>query len=162
MMLSGARRGKSNYNPVKCLFFILLPFLQRDRIPKLFQRNTSSSSITIERKNLFMSRSASVWIAVNYGHNSCVKGKNISVRPSKAGTVSSQAVFLQCPAETVVAFFKILFPELYLPIYLCYFYWFGVLSCSLISLDEICTEVNSRILSALTGEAVSFKSFAGL
>lgn len=100
-MRSGAGRGKSNYNPVKCLVFILLPFLQRDRIPKLFQRSTSSSSITIERKNLFMSRSASVWIAVNYGHNSCVKGKNISVRPSKAGTVSSQAVFLQCYSGSI-------------------------------------------------------------
>ncbi|XP_074992985.1 interleukin-6 receptor subunit beta-like [Calonectris borealis] len=56
-----------------------------DRIPKLFQRNTSSSSVTIERKNLYMKRSASIWIAVNYNHDSCVKGKNISVTPSKAG-----------------------------------------------------------------------------
>ncbi|NXD73939.1 LEPR protein, partial [Eolophus roseicapillus] len=60
-------------------------FLKWDRIPKLFQRNTSSSSITIERKNLYMKRSASIWIAVNYAHDSCVKGKKISVTPSKAG-----------------------------------------------------------------------------
>ncbi|XP_029859442.1 interleukin-31 receptor subunit alpha-like [Aquila chrysaetos chrysaetos] len=60
-------------------------FLKWDRIPKLFQRNTSSSSITIERKDLYMKRSASIWIAVNYAHDSCVKGKNISVTPSKAG-----------------------------------------------------------------------------
>ncbi|KAM9262269.1 interleukin-6 receptor subunit beta-like [Morus bassanus] len=60
-------------------------FLKWDRIRKLFQRNTSSSSITIERKNIYMSRSASIWIAVNYAHDSCVKGKNISVTPSKAG-----------------------------------------------------------------------------
>ncbi|POI32475.1 hypothetical protein CIB84_003773, partial [Bambusicola thoracicus] len=56
-----------------------------ERITKLFRRNTSSPSITIERKNLFMNRSASIWIAVNYAHASCVKGKNISVIPRKAG-----------------------------------------------------------------------------
>ncbi|EOB08408.1 Protein sidekick-2 [Anas platyrhynchos] len=56
-----------------------------ERIQKLFKRNTSSPSITIERKNLFMQRSASIWIAVNYAHDSCVKGKNISLTPSKAG-----------------------------------------------------------------------------
>ncbi|XP_072717122.1 interleukin-6 receptor subunit beta-like [Ciconia boyciana] len=60
-------------------------FLKWDRIRKLFQRNTSSSSITIERKDLYMKRSASIWIAVNYAHDSCVKGKNISVTPSEAG-----------------------------------------------------------------------------
>ncbi|KAK2538823.1 interleukin-31 receptor subunit alpha-like protein [Columba guinea] len=60
-------------------------FLKWDRIPKLFQQNTSSSYITIERKNLYMKRSASIWIVVNYPHGSCVKGKNISVTPSKAG-----------------------------------------------------------------------------
>ncbi|XP_053909377.1 interleukin-31 receptor subunit alpha-like isoform X2 [Cuculus canorus] len=60
-------------------------FLKWDRIPKLFQRNTSLSYITIERKHLYMKRSASVWIAVNYAHDRCVKGKNISVTPSKTG-----------------------------------------------------------------------------
>ncbi|XP_032864915.1 interleukin-31 receptor subunit alpha-like [Tyto alba] len=60
-------------------------FLKWDRIPKLFQRNTSLSSITIERKDLYMKRSASIWIAVNYAHGSCVKGNNISVIPSEAG-----------------------------------------------------------------------------
>ncbi|XP_042731284.1 interleukin-31 receptor subunit alpha-like [Lagopus leucura] len=60
-------------------------FLKWERITKLFRRNTSSPSITIERKNLFMNRSASIWIAVNYAHASCVKGKNISVTPRKAG-----------------------------------------------------------------------------
>ncbi|XP_075583286.1 interleukin-6 receptor subunit beta-like [Pelecanus crispus] len=60
-------------------------FLKWDRIPKLFQRNTSSPSITIERKHLYMERSACIWIAVNYAHDSCVKGKNISITPSKAG-----------------------------------------------------------------------------
>uniref|UniRef100_A0A8B9ZNM2 Fibronectin type-III domain-containing protein n=1 Tax=Anas zonorhyncha TaxID=75864 RepID=A0A8B9ZNM2_9AVES len=60
-------------------------FLKWERIQKLFKRNTSSPSITIERKNLFMQRSASIWIAVNYAHDSCVKGKNISLTPSKAG-----------------------------------------------------------------------------
>ncbi|XP_051499073.1 leukemia inhibitory factor receptor-like [Apus apus] len=60
-------------------------FLKWDGISKHFQRNTSSSSITIERKSLFMKRSASIWIAVNYAHGSCMKGKNISVMPSKAG-----------------------------------------------------------------------------
>ncbi|XP_028942410.1 interleukin-6 receptor subunit beta-like [Antrostomus carolinensis] len=60
-------------------------FLKWDRIPKLFQQNTSSSSITIERKHLYMKRSASVWVVVNYAHDSCVNGKNISVMPSKAG-----------------------------------------------------------------------------
>nr|XP_009677501.1 PREDICTED: leukemia inhibitory factor receptor-like [Struthio camelus australis] len=56
-----------------------------DRITKLLQRNTSSPSITIERKDIYMKRSASIWIAVNDAHESCVKGKNISVTPSKAG-----------------------------------------------------------------------------
>ncbi|NWH25328.1 IL6RB protein, partial [Grus americana] len=60
-------------------------FLKWDRIQKLFQRNTSSPSITIERKDLYIKRSASIWIAVNYAHDSCVKGKNISLTPSKAG-----------------------------------------------------------------------------
>lgn len=60
-------------------------FLKWERITKLFRRNTSSPSITIERKNLFMNRSASIWIAVNYAHASCVKGKNVSVIPRKAG-----------------------------------------------------------------------------
>ncbi|XP_063176212.1 interleukin-31 receptor subunit alpha-like [Chroicocephalus ridibundus] len=60
-------------------------FLKWYKIPKLFQQNTSSSSITIERKNLFMERSVCIWIAVNYAHDSCVKGKMISVVPSKAG-----------------------------------------------------------------------------
>ncbi|XP_074711911.1 interleukin-6 receptor subunit beta-like [Strix uralensis] len=60
-------------------------FLKWDRIPKLFQRNTSSSSITIGRRDLYMKRSAAIWIAVNYAHDSCVKGKNISVIPSEAG-----------------------------------------------------------------------------
>ncbi|KAM6226286.1 interleukin-6 receptor subunit beta-like [Spheniscus humboldti] len=60
-------------------------FLKWDRIPKLFQRNTSSSSIKVERKDLYMKRSASIWIAVNYANGSCVRGKNISVTPSKAG-----------------------------------------------------------------------------
>ncbi|KAM6035333.1 interleukin-6 receptor subunit beta-like [Theristicus caerulescens] len=60
-------------------------FLKWDRIPRVFQRNTSSSSITIERKDLYMKRSASIWIAVIYAHDRCVKGKNISVTPSKAG-----------------------------------------------------------------------------
>ncbi|XP_075596055.1 interleukin-6 receptor subunit beta-like [Balearica regulorum gibbericeps] len=60
-------------------------FLKWDRIQKLFRRNTSSPSITIERKDLYIQRSASIWIAVNYAHDSCVKGKNISLTPSKAG-----------------------------------------------------------------------------
>ncbi|KAM6289864.1 interleukin-6 receptor subunit beta-like [Aegotheles albertisi] len=60
-------------------------FLKWDRIRKRFQQNTSSSSITIERKHLFMERSATIWIAVNYAHGSCVQGKNISVTPNKAG-----------------------------------------------------------------------------
>ncbi|KAM8984935.1 interleukin-6 receptor subunit beta-like isoform 1-T1 [Ara ararauna] len=64
-------------------------FLKWDRIPKLFQRNTSSSSITIERKNLYMKRSALIWIAVNYAHDTCVRGKKISVTPSKAGKCST-------------------------------------------------------------------------
>ncbi|XP_068780866.1 interleukin-6 receptor subunit beta-like [Struthio camelus] len=59
--------------------------LKWDRITKLLQRNTSSPSITIERKDIYMKRSASIWIAVNDAHESCVKGKNISVTPSKAG-----------------------------------------------------------------------------
>ncbi|XP_025962548.2 interleukin-31 receptor subunit alpha-like [Dromaius novaehollandiae] len=59
--------------------------LKWERITKLFQRNTSLPFITIERKDLYMKRSASIWIAVNYGHESCLKGKNISVTPSKAG-----------------------------------------------------------------------------
>lgn len=96
--------AKSNYNPIKCLRFIVPPFLQRDRIAKPFQQNTSSSYITIERKNLYMKRSACIWIVVHYPHGSCVKGKNISVTPSKAGTVSSQVVLLWWPAEVVVAF----------------------------------------------------------
>ncbi|OXB80868.1 UNVERIFIED_CONTAM: hypothetical protein H355_016885 [Colinus virginianus] len=64
---------------------ILTRTIARERITKLFRRNTSSPSITIERKNLFMNRSASIWIAVNYAHASCVKGRNISVIPRKAG-----------------------------------------------------------------------------
>ncbi|XP_074022884.1 interleukin-6 receptor subunit beta-like [Numenius arquata] len=60
-------------------------FLKWNRIQKLFQRNTSSSSITIARKDLFMERSASVWIGVHYAHDSCVIGKKISVVPGKAG-----------------------------------------------------------------------------
>ncbi|KAI1240065.1 hypothetical protein IHE44_0011512 [Lamprotornis superbus] len=56
-----------------------------NKIQKLFKRNTSSPSITIERKNLYIERFASVWIAVNYAHDTCAKGKNISVLPSKAG-----------------------------------------------------------------------------
>ncbi|NXL83489.1 IL6RB protein, partial [Alectura lathami] len=60
-------------------------FLKWERIAKLFRRNTSSPSITIERKDLYMERSASIWVAENYAHASCVKGKNISVKPSKAG-----------------------------------------------------------------------------
>lgn len=88
----------------KSLVFILLPFLWRERIQKLFKRNTSSPSITIERKDLFMQRSASIWIAVNYAHDSCVKGKNISLTPSKAGTISSWFMLLQHSAETVVVF----------------------------------------------------------
>ncbi|XP_069736746.1 interleukin-6 receptor subunit beta-like [Phaenicophaeus curvirostris] len=64
-------------------------FLKWDRIPKLFQRNTSLSSITIERKHLYMKRTASVWIAVNYAHDRCMKGKNISVTPSKTGKCST-------------------------------------------------------------------------
>ncbi|KAM6301954.1 interleukin-6 receptor subunit beta-like [Podargus strigoides] len=60
-------------------------FLKWERIPQLFKKNTSSPSITIERKDLFIKRSASVWIAVNYARDSCVIGKNISVIPSKAG-----------------------------------------------------------------------------
>uniref|UniRef100_A0A8C4XJS7 Fibronectin type-III domain-containing protein n=1 Tax=Falco tinnunculus TaxID=100819 RepID=A0A8C4XJS7_FALTI len=67
-------------------------FLKWDRIPKLFQRNTSSSSITIERRNLYMKRSASIWIAVNYAHDSCVKGKKISVIPSEAGKCSTLSI----------------------------------------------------------------------
>ncbi|XP_061874810.1 interleukin-6 receptor subunit beta-like [Colius striatus] len=60
-------------------------FLKWDRIPRLFQQNTSSPSIKIDRRNLYMKRSASVWIAVNYAHGSCIRGKNVSVTPSKAG-----------------------------------------------------------------------------
>ncbi|XP_035409445.2 interleukin-6 receptor subunit beta-like [Cygnus atratus] len=60
-------------------------FLKWERINKLFKANTSSPSITIERRNLYMQRSASIWIEVRYAHDSCVKGKNISVTPSKAG-----------------------------------------------------------------------------
>ncbi|OPJ90531.1 interleukin-31 receptor subunit alpha-like [Patagioenas fasciata monilis] len=60
-------------------------FLKWDRISRPLQRNTSSSYITIERKDLYMERSASIWIVVNYPHGSCVGGKNISVTPSKAG-----------------------------------------------------------------------------
>ncbi|KAM6033312.1 interleukin-6 receptor subunit beta-like [Chlamydotis macqueenii] len=64
-------------------------FLKWDKIPKLFQQNTSSSSITIRRRHLYMKRIASIWIAVNYAHNSCVTGKNISVTPGKAGKCST-------------------------------------------------------------------------
>ncbi|XP_059690308.1 granulocyte colony-stimulating factor receptor-like [Gavia stellata] len=60
-------------------------FLKWDRIQKLFQRNTSLSCITIKRKDLYMNRSATIWIAVSYAHDICVKGKNISVTPGKAG-----------------------------------------------------------------------------
>ncbi|XP_054034912.1 interleukin-6 receptor subunit beta-like [Dryobates pubescens] len=60
-------------------------FLKWERIPKLFKRNTSSSSVTIQRKNLFTNRSAFVWIVVNYAHDSCMKGKNISLTLSTAG-----------------------------------------------------------------------------
>ncbi|KAJ7400811.1 leukemia inhibitory factor receptor-like protein [Pitangus sulphuratus] len=60
-------------------------YLKWNKIRKLFQRNTSSPYITIERKNLYLERFAYIWIAVNYAHSSCVKGKNISVLLSKAG-----------------------------------------------------------------------------
>ncbi|XP_032942104.1 interleukin-31 receptor subunit alpha-like [Catharus ustulatus] len=60
-------------------------YLKWNKIRKLFQRNTSSPSITIERKNLYIERFASIWIAVNFAHHTCAKGKNISVLPSKAG-----------------------------------------------------------------------------
>ncbi|RMC04461.1 hypothetical protein DUI87_18905 [Hirundo rustica rustica] len=60
-------------------------YLKWNKIRKLFQRNTSSPSITIERKNLYIERLVSIWIAVNYAHDTCAKGKNISVLPSKAG-----------------------------------------------------------------------------
>ncbi|RLW05194.1 hypothetical protein DV515_00005342 [Chloebia gouldiae] len=60
-------------------------YLKWNQIRKPFQRNTSSPSITIERKNLYMERLATIWIAVNYAHHTCTKGKNISVLPSKAG-----------------------------------------------------------------------------
>ncbi|XP_071437528.1 interleukin-6 receptor subunit beta-like isoform X2 [Pithys albifrons albifrons] len=60
-------------------------YLKWNKIRKLFQRNTSSPHITIERKNLYIERFAYIWVAVNYPHGSCVKGKNISVLPSKAG-----------------------------------------------------------------------------
>ncbi|KAJ7407590.1 hypothetical protein WISP_125560 [Willisornis vidua] len=60
-------------------------YLKWNKIRKLFQRNTSSPHITIERKNLYIERYAYIWVAVNYAHGSCVKGKNISVLPSKAG-----------------------------------------------------------------------------
>lgn len=97
--------------PAKSLAFILIPLLWRERITKLFRRNTSSPSITIERKNLFMNRSASIWIAVNYAHASCVKGKNISVTPRKAGIISSWFVLLQCPAEAMAWFSSKLFSK---------------------------------------------------
>uniref|UniRef100_A0A8D2N577 Fibronectin type-III domain-containing protein n=1 Tax=Zonotrichia albicollis TaxID=44394 RepID=A0A8D2N577_ZONAL len=60
-------------------------YLKWNKIRKLFQRNTSSPSITIERKNLYIERFATIWIAVNYDNNTCAKGRNISVLPSKAG-----------------------------------------------------------------------------
>ncbi|XP_029814884.1 interleukin-31 receptor subunit alpha-like [Manacus vitellinus] len=60
-------------------------YLKWNKIRKLFQRNTSSPYITIERKNLYIERFAYIWIAVNYAHASCVKGRNISVLLSKAG-----------------------------------------------------------------------------
>ncbi|NWI59579.1 IL6RB protein, partial [Calyptomena viridis] len=60
-------------------------YLKWNKIRKLFQRNTSLPSITIERKNLYIERFAYIWVAVNYAHGSCAKGKNISVLPSKAG-----------------------------------------------------------------------------
>ncbi|XP_063279557.1 interleukin-31 receptor subunit alpha-like [Prinia subflava] len=60
-------------------------YLKWNKIRKPFQRNTSSPSITIERKNLYIERFVSVWIAVNYAQDTCAKGKNISVLPSKAG-----------------------------------------------------------------------------
>ncbi|XP_057900437.1 interleukin-6 receptor subunit beta-like [Melospiza georgiana] len=60
-------------------------YLKWNKIRKLFQRNTSSPSITIERKNLYIERFATIWIAVNYDNDTCAKGKNISVLPSKAG-----------------------------------------------------------------------------
>ncbi|XP_031953114.1 interleukin-6 receptor subunit beta-like [Corvus moneduloides] len=60
-------------------------YLKWNKIRKLFQRNTSLPFITIERKNLYIERFASIWIAVNYAHDTCAKGKNISVLPSKAG-----------------------------------------------------------------------------
>ncbi|XP_023799563.1 interleukin-31 receptor subunit alpha-like [Cyanistes caeruleus] len=60
-------------------------YLKWNKIRKLFQRKTSSPSITIERTNLYMERFVSIWIAVNYAHDTCAKGKNISILPSKAG-----------------------------------------------------------------------------
>jgi len=48
------------------------------------------------------------------------------------------------------------------PNILFFFYWFRELSCSLASLDEIFTEVNSRSLTDFTGEGFYFKSFVRL
>ncbi|XP_074852058.1 interleukin-6 receptor subunit beta-like [Carettochelys insculpta] len=53
-------------------------------ISKHFERSTSSTSTTIERKFLFWTRAATIWVSAKYSHDSCVKTKNISVIPSKA------------------------------------------------------------------------------
>lgn len=111
MMLMRKKKKKVYDKRAKSSTFILIPLLWRERITKLFRRNTSSPSITIERKNLFMNRSASIWIAVNYAHASCVKGKNVSVIPRKAGIISSWFVLLQRPAEAMVAFSSELFSK---------------------------------------------------
>ncbi|XP_066038471.1 interleukin-6 receptor subunit beta-like [Chamaea fasciata] len=60
-------------------------YLQWNKIRTPFKRQTSSPSITIERRNLYIERFVSIWIAVKYAHGTCAKGKNISVLPSKAG-----------------------------------------------------------------------------
>lgn len=127
------------------MFFILLPFLWRNKISTLFKQQTSSPSITIKRRYLYMKRFASIWIAVKYAHGICAKGENISVLPSKAGTASSQVVLLQCPAKAVVC--KDYFHNFSSQNNSCYFYWFREVRCSLASLNE----VNNRSLSLFMG-----------
>ncbi|XP_048707322.1 LOW QUALITY PROTEIN: interleukin-6 receptor subunit beta-like [Caretta caretta] len=58
--------------------------LKWDKILRCFERTTSSTSITIERKFLYMNRAVIIWVSANYSHESYVKTKNISIIPSKA------------------------------------------------------------------------------
>ncbi|CAM5113734.1 unnamed protein product [Eretmochelys imbricata] len=58
--------------------------LKWDKILRCFERTTTSTSITIERKFLYMNRAVIIWVSANYSHESYVKTKNISIIPSKA------------------------------------------------------------------------------